>query len=92
MVNSKELYVKLVRLHGKNIIFSHRELKNCLDRQRHKCEVCDKPFGIFSDGPAILGRADTALCLNCVEGMSLLGFNKKNLAKAILVSKKITPE
>lgn len=92
MLNSKELYKKLVKTHGKNIIFSYRELNNCLERQGNKCDICKKSLGIFCDGPAILGRADTALCLNCAEGMSLLGFNEKNLARAILVSKKITLE
>lgn len=92
MVSSKELYTKLVRTHGKNIIFSHRELRNCLERQQNKCDVCYKTFGAFSGLPAILGRADSALCLNCVEALSLLGFNEKNLARAILVSKKITLE
>ena len=92
MLNAKELYVKLVKTHGKNIIFSPRELKNCLERQEGKCDVCSTPFGAFNGSPAILGRADSALCLNCVEGISLLGFNERNLARAILVSKKVTLE
>lgn len=93
MVSSKELYTKLVRTHGKNIIFSHKELENCLSRQGGKCEVCLTPLSIFSDGsPAILGRADSITCLKCVEALSLLGFNEQNLARAILVSKKVTLE
>jgi hypothetical protein len=92
MLNAKELYVKLVKTHGKNIIFSHRELKNCLERQDGRCEVCSRRFSPFNGLPAILGRADSALCLNCVEGISLLGFCERNLARAILVSKKVTLE
>ena len=92
MVSSKDLYTKLVRTHGKNIIFSHQELKNCLERQDGRCEVCSRQFSPFNGLPAILGRADSALCLNCVEGISLLGFSERSLARAILVSKKITLE
>jgi hypothetical protein len=92
MVSSKDLYTKLVRTHGKNIIFSHQELKNCLERQDGRCDVCSTLFGAFNGSPAILGRADSALCTDCVEGISLLKFSERNLARAILVSKKVTLE
>lgn len=89
MLNSLELYKKIVRLYGKSVIFSHQEFKECLERQREKCEICNKGFGAFGGAPVILGKAKSAVCLQCSDALQLLGFNKSNIAKAILVSKKI---
>lgn len=84
MENTKLLYKKLVKENG-SVPFTHKELKEQLNSQDNKCEVCSSAFNPFTGSPVVIGHAETIVCQTCFEGINIMGFNAGFMSKAVVI-------
>lgn len=71
---------------------THEDFQVILDRQNHKCPICDRPETMKINGKVIAlsvdhdhatGKVRGALCNTCNRGLGNLGDNVDNLRRAI---------
>lgn len=89
MDNSLQLYKKIYKNNG-GCPFTHKELKNRLDKQSNGCEICNTKFNAFNGNPIILGKAESAICDQCFESLNYIGWDVSNLAKAIVLVNRLS--